>query len=170
MIAEEFKNSDILKKSFFIYSKNLQVFTPETDGTPVRSLIISTWRSGSTFLGDILESKSGSFYFFEPLIFLKNLQVRSSPTDELALNHIEKLLNCNFTGMDAYLDFARESKYLFTYNKLLWKHCNALGDECFKPEFLEPFCKLFPVQSMKLVRLRMKVAAKLLANPKYTRE
>ena len=166
MIAEEAKNSNIMKKIFFNFNKNLEQLTPETGGTPVRSLIISTWRSGSTFLGDILEAIPGSFYFFEPLIFLNNTQVRSSPTDELALQHVEKLLNCNFTGMDVYLNFARDKQYLFTHNSRLWKHCESLGDDCYKPVFLESFCKLFPVQSMKLVRLRMKFAAHLLTNSK----
>ena len=32
-------------------------------------LIVSSWRSGSTFLGDILNHYPGTFYTFEPLIY-----------------------------------------------------------------------------------------------------
>merc|ERR1719192_3040726 len=30
-------------------------------------LIVTTWRSGSTFLGDLLNHYKGTFYYFEPL-------------------------------------------------------------------------------------------------------
>ena len=36
-------------------------------GTPARAIIISTWRSGSTFMGDLLKSHPAAYYHYEPL-------------------------------------------------------------------------------------------------------
>ena len=36
-------------------------------------LVITSWRSGSTFLGDILNHYPGTFYSFEPLHYLSRL-------------------------------------------------------------------------------------------------
>lgn len=52
--------------------------------------------------------------------------------------------------------------YLFTHNKRLWSQCEAYPDFCWEPDFLNEFCKLFPFQSMKTVRLRLKLAEELL--------
>lgn len=41
---------------FGVDAKSLNDLTLETGGQPIRSIIISTWRSGSTFLGDILNA------------------------------------------------------------------------------------------------------------------
>ena len=42
----------------------------ERGGKPIRTLIVSTWRSGSSFLGEILRSHPGTYYMMEPLIHL----------------------------------------------------------------------------------------------------
>lgn len=47
---------------FGVDAKSLDDLTLETGGQPIRSIIISTWRSGSTFLGDILNAMPGNFY------------------------------------------------------------------------------------------------------------
>ena len=40
-------------------------------------LVVSTWRSGSTFLGDLINHYPGVFYYFEPLAL-----VPSSPSTD----------------------------------------------------------------------------------------
>ena len=164
MIADELKNSGYNKVKLPISLKSIQGFAPETGGTPIRSLIISTWRSGSTFFGDILNAIPGNFYHYEPLNLFNDLQLRNLSSAEIALKQIKKLLSCNFTEMDDMLLFVKSNKVLFQHNKRLWTQCELLKDDCFKPEFLEPFCKLFSMQSMKLVRLRMKAAKSLLSD------
>ena len=37
-------------------------------GQPVRAMVVTTWRSGSTFLGDILLSHPSTYYHYEPLL------------------------------------------------------------------------------------------------------
>jgi hypothetical protein len=50
-IADEMQYYEYPSGRFGVDAKNLHELTPETGGAPMRSVIISTWRSGSTFLG-----------------------------------------------------------------------------------------------------------------------
>jgi Sulfotransferase domain len=168
-ITEEMKSYDYPNRQFGVGAKNLQELTPETGGIPIRSIIVSTWRSGSTFLGDILNSLPGNFYHYEPLLNYGIKQIRGAPDDKFAVEIIKKLLKCNYTDSVDYLDYGKTQINLFTHNTRLWLQCQLFPDICFQPKFLEPFCKLFPLQSMKLVRLRTEIARSLLEDSRYNR-
>ncbi|CRK87194.1 CLUMA_CG000999, isoform A [Clunio marinus] len=169
LIAEEMQYYEYPNGRFGVDAKNLQELTPETGGMPMRSIIISTWRSGSTFLGDILNALPGNFYHYEPLLTYDIMQIRGPPHDRPAIKSLKKLLKCNYTGLDDYLEFGENHNYLFTHNSRLWNQCHLFPSFCYQPKFLEPFCKLFPLQSMKVVRLRMKIAASLLRDTRAVR-
>jgi hypothetical protein len=142
-------------------TQNLKDFTPETGGTPIRSLILTSWRSGSTFFGDILNSMPGNFYHYEPLMTFGTVQIRN---DKTALERLQKLLKCNYTDMYEYFSGGKNHEIIFSHNTRLWSFCQLNQENCFKPEFLEPFCKLFPHQSMKIVRLRANLSETLLTD------
>lgn len=161
-IAEEMQYFEYPNGRFDVDAKSLRDLTPETNGTPMRSVIISTWRSGSTFLGDVLNALPGNYYHYEPLLTFDIIQIRGAPHDKPAIKNLKKLLSCNYTNMQEYLDFGQNHNYLFTHNTRLWNQCHLFPNFCYQPKFLEPFCKLFPLQSMKVVRLRLKIAARLL--------
>lgn len=161
-IADEMQYYEYPNGRFGIEAKNLKEMTPETGGAPMRSVIISTWRSGSTFLGDILNSLPGNYYHYEPLLTYDIVQIRGPPNDVRAVKSLKKLLKCDYTNMQEYLEFGQTHNYLFTHNTRLWNQCHLFPNFCYQPKFLEPFCKLFPMQSMKIVRLRLKIAARLL--------
>jgi len=60
-----------------------------------RLLIVTSWRSGSTFLAQILSSYPGVFQHYEPLMHVGLLQIR--PGDEAAkaaVQHLNSLLQC----------------------------------------------------------------------------
>lgn len=164
-IAEEMLYFDFPAGKSSIKAEKLSDLTPETGGTPFRSVIFTTWRSGSTFLGDILNAMPGNYYHYEPLLHYDIVQVRGPPLSEPALEHLRKLLLCNYTGMEDYLNYGKDHFNLFTHNTRLWKHCKLFTNYCFTPKFLESFCKLFPLQSMKTVRLRAALAPVLLDDP-----
>lgn len=65
----------------------------------MRSIIVTTWRSGSTFLGDILNSHPANYYHYEPLLDFSIIQIRGPPNAEKALNTLKNLLNCNYTNL-----------------------------------------------------------------------
>ncbi|XP_061706489.1 carbohydrate sulfotransferase 4-like [Cydia pomonella] len=148
-------------------AKNLQELLLESGGQPLRSLIISTWRSGSTFLGDILNAMPGNFYHFEPFMNVKAFQIRGPPEAEKAIISVKALFKCNFDSfLHRYLEQYLRNKvtpwYQFKHNDRLWKHVKYNRDLFFDPMFFSSFCKLFPFQSMKLVRFRLRVVRDVL--------
>ncbi|KMY88540.1 uncharacterized protein Dsimw501_GD23416, isoform B [Drosophila simulans] len=148
-------------------AERLTDMTPETNGTPVRSVVVTSWRSGSTFLGDILNSIPGNFYHYEPLLDFGIKQIRDPDDQELAVQNLKNLLNCDYADMIDYLNFGKTHTYLFEHNTRLWDVCREFPRFCWRPAFLTRFCRLFPIQSMKTVRLRLAQAEKLLEDQRY---
>ncbi|XP_017153845.1 carbohydrate sulfotransferase 4 isoform X1 [Drosophila miranda] len=143
-------------------AERLSDMTPATNGTPVRSVVVTSWRSGSTFLGDILNSIPGNYYHYEPLLDFGIKQVRDPDDQDLAVQNLKNLLNCDYADMTDYLNFGKTHTYLFEHNTRLWDVCREYPRFCWRPHFLTRFCRLFPIQSMKTVRLRLSQAEKLL--------
>lgn len=153
----------------FEYSRdaeNLSALTPDTGGIPYQSVIVTTWRAGSTFLGDILNAMPGNFYHYEPLLNFDIIQIRGAPHAKRALYNLKQLLSCNYTDMEEYLEYGEAHTYLFTHNTRLWKYCHAYPQFCWNAKFLGAFCRLFPMQSMKIVRLRLALAEQLIGDEK----
>lgn len=75
----------------------------ERGGRPMRSIILTSWRSGSTFLGDVVNAHPASFYHYEPLLDFGIVQIRGPPLADEALRNLESLLRCDFgnLGKDA---------------------------------------------------------------------
>lgn len=144
--------------------RGLEGLTLETGGSPRRSLILTTWRSGSTFLGDILNSLPANYYHYEPLLNFDIVQIRGPPHAAPALRNLRKLLDCDYHGMEEYLQYGRAHVWLFTHNERLWDQCSEYPHYCWNSTFLTKFCRLFPFQSMKVVRLRLKLAEELLGD------
>lgn len=161
-IADEMANYEYPNGRFGVDAKNLAELQMEQGGQPMRSIVVSSWRSGTTFLGDVLNALPGNYYHYEPLLTYDIIKIRGPPNDKPAIKSLKKLLKCNYTGLDEYLEFGKTHSYLFSHNTRLWNQCHLFPQFCYQPKFLEPFCKLFPLQSMKVVRLRMRVAANLL--------
>lgn len=62
----------------------------------MRSIILATWRSGSTFLGDVLQAHPANFYHYEPLLDFGITQVRGSPMSHRAIRNLNALFNCQY--------------------------------------------------------------------------
>nr|XP_023019603.1 uncharacterized protein LOC111508365 [Leptinotarsa decemlineata] len=148
---------------------NLEDYTLFTGGQPVRTIIITTWRSGSTFLGDIINSLPGNYYHYEPLLEYGIMQIRGSPHAETALQTLRRLLNCDYTSLYSYLEYGMSHVYLFTHNTRLWNQCEMYPQYCWNYTFLNEMCRLFPFQSMKTVRLRLWLAESLLEDEEALR-
>lgn len=146
----------------FPLNANLKNFTLATGGQPLRNIIITTWRSGSTFLGDVINSIPGNYYHYEPLLNYGIVQIRGPPYADSAIRNLKRLLMCDYKDMHNYLAYGKSHVYLFTHNTRLWNHCELYPQYCWNATFLSDFCKLFPFQSMKVVRLRLRLAEELL--------
>ena len=135
-------------------------------------LVATTWRSGSTFLGDLLNHYPGVFYYFEPLHYYSKLdeQQRQQVQDEV--DFLRSLYTCSFTsanlGFLHHVAIAANKFLLKNHNKRLWNSCsNVLPREtmCLLPEYLTSICPLYPIKLIKTVRLRVARVEKLLQDP-----
>ncbi|XP_076630932.1 carbohydrate sulfotransferase 4 isoform X2 [Colletes latitarsis] len=140
----------------------LEDLVMEKGGRPMRSVILTSWRSGSTFLGDVINAHPANFYHYEPLLDFGIVQIRGPPLADEALRNLESLLRCDFNNLDRYFEYGKTHPWVFNHNTHLWKQCQAHKRICWDPRFVSTFCKLFPFQSMKIVRLRLRAAEKLL--------
>jgi carbohydrate 6-sulfotransferase 6 len=145
--------------------KTLDDLALATGGTPIRSIIVSTWRSGSSFFGDILKNVPGNFYFYEPLAYLSLNVIKENEIEE-AVRHVHKLFNCDFDNMEKYFSKTKDWLRSMKENINFWESFNRSRSLMTEKRIVEPFCKICPIQIMKFIRLRLKVAAKFLEDPK----
>ena len=78
----------------------------EKGGQPVRALVTTTWRSGSTFLGDIMTAHPGTFYHYEPLLHYDIVQARSGALARDAVRTLRDLMHCNYTNLGKFGTFS----------------------------------------------------------------
>jgi len=148
----------------FENNQELMDLIPDQGGQPIRAMIATTWRSGSTFLGDILLSHPATFYHYEPLINYKIHQVRDgTPLAPKAIKALENLFKCDYSDLGSYLTYAQAHAETLSHNERLWSHCyGSSRKHCYNPEFLSQFCSLFPFQSLKTVRLRLNLTRQII--------
>jgi chondroitin 6-sulfotransferase 3 len=161
-ISTRLSNHNSLPCDNSFCGNKLEQFTPETNGTPIRAVVVSTWRSGSTFFGDMLKSLPEGIFHYEPLIPFGKIQIREISQAKRAINYLKMIFNCNFnTSMKNRISELQYRSLIGQRTQLL-SFCDQNYRFCYRPHFIGTFCKLFPLQTMKLVRLRMKVAGELL--------
>ncbi|XP_063989034.1 carbohydrate sulfotransferase 5-like isoform X1 [Diachasmimorpha longicaudata] len=162
MIERDMEDYVYPRGKYGINISNLDELTMEKGGRPMRSVIIATWRSGSTFVGDVINAHPANFYHYEPLLDFGIVQVRGPPLAQEAIYNIYALFDCEYHKLDNYLNFGKTHPWVFNHNTHLWRQCQGHKKLCWNPEFASKLCRLFPFQSMKLVRLRLSVAEVLL--------
>ncbi|XP_004926075.1 carbohydrate sulfotransferase 3 [Bombyx mori] len=136
----------------------------EAGGRPLRNIIISSWRSGTTFLGEVLNAMPGNYYHFQPLLKYGHVQLKESAQVKAALSSMKSLLKCDFRGMDDYFDYGSGHDFQFSHNTRLWDYCEHNKELCSDPDFMTRYCRLFPFQSMKIVRLRLQFVQEILSD------
>jgi hypothetical protein len=146
--------------------ENQLVNTFLTSPVPMkRILIVTTWRSGSTFLGEIIQSAPGVFYSYEPLYYFEQ---HSGSKTEL----IQSLFRCQFSAN--YLRFINglpeNSQNFMLMNRRVWEACQHNRTLCYRPEFVGELCSYFPIHLIKVVRLRIKELSSLLADEKSSKD
>ena len=141
---------------------------PAEDSRPI--LLLTTWRSGSTFTGDILNQYPATFYYFEPLHYYANRREKDAIQSEDIF--LKSLFQCSFNKDNfGYLQHVAQwaNSFLFKkHNWRLWDSCRnvlPLNTMCFLPEFLSFACRLHPIRLIKTVRIRLKSLASLLEDP-----
>lgn len=111
-------------------------FRNKTSKTAI--LLITSWRSGSTYMGELLTAPKGSFFFLEPFD-----QFSYSPETNTALEFIDELHHCNFTD---------KGRHTWRYNKNFRKYCIDYSAPCWMPGVVQKYCELCSRHVLKVVR------------------
>ena len=121
--------------------------------TSLQILIVSSWRSGSTFLGDLLNAFPGTFFYFEPLHYFFTAKDEPIKEEKEQLELLHSLYNCSFPNTSKpFLHHLSKFPFLMQkHNWRLWRNCTGLlvKDEdslCLRAEYLSAVCPLFPVR------------------------
>ena len=125
-------------------------------------LIASTFRSGSSFLGDLINHYPGTFYDYEPLYEFPGIRNKTA-----AIKLIEDIFKCNFKSEDIKSHFKILSIYgdFFERNKRLSNVCGKIfssHEPCLSSMFYKKTCTVLPIHLIKTVRLRIKETEKFL--------
>lgn len=145
---------DIMEQIRISLNKELQIpsniWAQNNSENPKKTLIVTTWRSGSTFFGELLNQFPGSYYFYEPLVE-KNIKNTTKSSEIEIMKH---LFDCNYED----IKHSQETKWIVKHNSRLMPSCkNTLAfeanDPCLDSNFLSQVCSLFPIRLMKTVRL-----------------
>lgn len=120
-------------------------------GERKHSILLSNFRSGSSFIGDFIQSVPGTFYNFEPLInvHLKYNLARYSNR----IRRIKKFLRCNFSDVPDYFEHEVKQKYLFKQTRVLENVREK--DIALDHNFISRVCQIYPYQSMKVIRIEL---------------
>lgn len=148
-------------------SKTLRLWSP--GDAPLRVLLVTTWRSGSTFLGQVLANHPAVFHHYEPLSPRGILQIRSGREAFQAQQLLHRLLDCRYSGLDEYLNYTRNHpEDMLGHNIPVWEACKRgpNTNACYNATFLSQSCQLFPIQLVKTVRLRLNLTQLFLNDEK----
>nr|XP_045586682.1 carbohydrate sulfotransferase 1-like [Procambarus clarkii] len=150
-----------------LVSKSLRMWS--SGDTPLRVLLVTTWRSGSTFLGQVLANHPGVFHHYEPFSPRGVRQVRSGRDAFQAQQLLHRLMDCQFAGQDEYLNYTHSHPQdMLGHNKVVWDACHVgpNPNACFNASFLTRACQMFPIQLVKTVRLRLNLTQLFLNDEK----
>ncbi len=172
-----------------VYNSSLASMALENGGEPMRVIIFATWRTGSTFLGQLLASHPGAYYFHEPLFGLLPLDARRNPSHTTrALQVTKNILRCRYVGLprNYFKDKQRRVERELLKNDRLKAVCkgetsmfptfkskismlvngsNAVQD-CMTPGFMSRLCAIYPLHIYKEVRMPLASAKNLLEDKK----
>ncbi|RWS22640.1 secreted protein-like protein [Leptotrombidium deliense] len=130
-------------------------------------IIVAYWRSGSTFLGDLLQQNDDTFYSFEPLrgyvVSKGNIDAPENVTQ--SFNIMRQILDCNFEEISKYRDKS-VTQYDYRLNNVLKSHCTTFT-YC-SPKLVENVCRKCELHVIKTVRLTLKQAFQFVRTLNYS--
>lgn len=134
-----------------------------------RILILSYWRSGSTFIFELFRSYPGVFSIFEPLQYKLgiNFSLYNTKVSSLSVDIVRDMFNCRMNNTKKYskmFKFLREMGDEENYDSQLYELCHESSNNsiCWDPDLHSAFCRMMPVTLQKTVRLGISTIPDLL--------
>lgn len=168
-IQEILKQSSVVRgKSTIDPMKSLKSMPVVNPNNVTKIIILTYFRSGSSFFGDLLQQNWKTFYHFEPLHSMTYNSRIGNDNIEKAFDLFNGIFSCNFTELKDYMQWVKQphNQFLFSHNLFLRVTCHSNPKTCFNPVFVNEVCNRAPVHVMKLTRLHMQhLKAYLEENP-----
>ncbi|KAK4316017.1 hypothetical protein Pmani_012791 [Petrolisthes manimaculis] len=130
-------------------------------------LLLSSWRSGSTFLGEILATadNNNTFYSYEPLHEWKVRLVREdSGSTRTAVQLLTDLLHCRLYLHPHHLAYMTSKHWYLRWNTRLASHC-LHNNQCTNTTLATQLCTTSHIHVAKVVRLGLHWVLPLLQDP-----
>ncbi|KAL1475333.1 hypothetical protein MTO96_037368 [Rhipicephalus appendiculatus] len=124
----------------------VQTYPQQRPSKVLKILELAYFRSGSSFLGQLLSANPQTFYHFEPL---RTLPVGNRLYGKEALrglDYITDFFYCDFTNHSDQLRLGMKYPHPFRQNTYLWSVCKGIKRVCLDAEFLNAVCKTAPIQ------------------------
>ncbi|KAK8761540.1 hypothetical protein V5799_027193 [Amblyomma americanum] len=127
-------------------------------------LVLASYRSGSTFIGELLSSGPTTFFHFEPLqLFSESGRLRWGRQAD-AFQLLNKLVRCRMQEVPLYMVWL-ERRHEYKRNRFLADVCQG-GKSCFCPRHVASLCLRSRTQVFKFTRLHFAQVAKWIeSNP-----
>ncbi|XP_021953607.2 carbohydrate sulfotransferase 6-like [Folsomia candida] len=140
---------------------------PDFGGKPIRNIIVSTWRSGSTFLAELVSSHPGTLLIFEPFMYMESERIRTKAEVSNGITMSKSSFNCYFNYTEWTGNGGNFISGMISRSDKMKPFCTIVPDGCRDPEFISKVCTFFPIQLVKFVRFRLKDAEELLSDEEY---
>ncbi|CAN7951852.1 unnamed protein product [Ixodes pacificus] len=125
-----------------------------------RIIVVAYFRSGSSFLGEILSQAPRTFYHFEPLYFYASARGARVINMSAGLNVLGDVFRCDFHGATDYLERGKLFIYPFAANRAFWLYCGGEIDVCLDAAIMSQFCQMCTIQVMKVIRMSLRQVRK----------
>ena len=158
-IQEILKQSNVIRgRSTIDPMKSLKSMPLVNPNNVTKIIILTYFRSGSSFFGDLLQQNWKTFYHFEPLHSMTYNSRIGDDKIQQAFDLFNGVFSCNFTELKDYMQWVKQPhcQFLFAHNLFLRVTCHSNPKTCFNPVFVNAVCNRAPVHVMKLTRLHMR--------------
>lgn len=124
-------------------------------------LVLAYYRSGSTFLGELLSSGDRSYFHFEPLhpfTIAGSLRPGREPD---AFQLLDELVRCRMVNVPLYTVWLENHPQFLPLNRFLADVCGG-GESCFSPGPIGSLCSRAKTQVFKFTRLNARQVSHIL--------
>ena len=130
-----------------------------------RILLVTTYRTGSSFVGDLLQqSDPHSYYVYEPLRSISSMSRNDESRRSNASNLIRSLFTCNYEAIPDYNEYIQQNLVFFRRNRYAKNLCRRMKQNlktCTNARIAQEMCLRSPVHVIKTTRLDLKDVPKL---------
>lgn len=159
-LANELNGFDVHQLHNRTNAQTLHELIPGAGGTPIINVVVTTFRSGSNFMEDVLQAFPGTFTHHETLWHFGTFRIRNQNKANKAVSDLSNMMHCEYKSLHTYIDTIRDQPYPLMRNNRVWPYFS--NHSLYTANFLSQTCKMFPLQAMKLTRLLLRDAEEFL--------